>query len=176
MTIEETSIEDFEWIMGINFWGMVYGSKAFLPQLHKKETTALLNVSSLFGLIGAAYQGAYCATKFGIRGFNECLIAELEGTNIQMHTIHPGGIKTSIALNAKGGDKRYAKAFDSLLALSAEDAAAIIIDAIIKNKARILIGKDAKGGDIVGRIAPIKLINFIQRKIMQKVEREIKKR
>lgn len=176
MTVEETSIEDFEWIMGVNFWGMVYGSKAFLPQLRKDSTTALVNLSSLFGLVGAKYQGAYCATKFGIRGFNETLMAELEDSNIQMHSVHPGGIKTNIAKNAKGGDARYAKSFDALLKVSPADAAKVIVKGIEKNKNRILIGSDGVAGDLAARIAPITLINFVQRKIFNKLEQIVEKK
>jgi len=173
MTVEETSIEDMEWIMGINFWGMVYGTKAFLPQLKKQETTALVNVSSLFGLIGAKFQSGYCASKFAIRGVNEVLMAELEDTNIQMHSVHPGGVKTNISRNAKGGDQRYSKSFEKLLVLPPEYAAATIVNGIIKNKKRILIGKDAKGGDFAARIAPITLINYVQGKIFKKLQQRI---
>jgi short-subunit dehydrogenase len=173
MSVEETSIENFEWIMSINFWGMVYGTKAFLPQLKKQETTVLVNVSSLFGLIGAKYQSAYCASKFAIRGFNEVLMAELEDTKIQMHSVHPGGIKTNIAKNSKGGDPKYSKSFEKMLVMPPERAAEIIINGIVKNKKRILIGNDAKGGDIIARIAPITLVNYVQRKLFKKLEQKI---
>ncbi len=173
MTFEETSMEELEWIMSINFWGMVYGTKAFLPQLKKQETTALVNVSSLFGLVGAKFQGGYCASKYAIRGVNEVLMAELEDTNIQMHSVHPGGIKTNIARNSKGGDQRYSKTFEKLLVLTPEYAAETIVNGIIKNKKRILIGKDAKGGDFAARIAPIALINYVQGIIFKKLEQKI---
>lgn len=174
LNIEETTIEQFEWLMGINFWGMVYGSKAFLPQLKKEETTALVNVSSMFGLVGIMYQSAYCASKFAIRGFNEVLMSEYEKTGVQIHSVHPGGIKTNVANNARGGDPKYTKSFNKLLKLTPEFAAQTIVNGIIKDKRRILIGNDAKGGDFAARIAPITLINFVQRKLFAKLEQKSK--
>jgi short-subunit dehydrogenase len=164
MTIEETSIEEFEWLMGINFWGMVYGTKAFLPQLRAQKQAALVNISSLFGLIGIKFQGAYCSSKFGIRGFNEALMAEMMDTNVQIHSVHPGGIKTNIARRARGGDSSFNKVFDEkFLKKSPDEAAQDIIRGIEKNQKRIIIGRDAKGGDIVSRLKPITLINFLQK-------------
>lgn len=164
MTIEETTIEEFKWLMDINFWGMVYGTKAFLPQLKNQKEAALINISSLFGLIGVKFQGAYCASKFGIRGFNEALMAEMADTNIQIHSVHPGGIKTNIARNARGGDNSYNKVFEEkFFNKTPEMAAQTIIRGIEKNKKRILIGRDAKAGDFVSRLVPVTLINFLQK-------------
>lgn len=174
LNAEETSIELFEWLMGINFWGMVYGSKVFLPQLHKNETTALVNVSSMFGLVGIMNQSAYCASKFGIRGFTEVLMAEYDQTNIQIHSVHPGGIKTNVARNARGGDPRHTKTFEKLLKIQPKDAAKIIVNGIVKNKKRILIGNEAYASDIVSRIYPIKIINYFQRKVFKAIGNKAK--
>ena len=107
MTAEETSMEEFQWLMNVNFWGMVHGSKAFLPQLKEKKVAVLVNVSSLFGLLGIKYQSAYCSSKFAIRGYTESLIAENTHKGLSIHVVHPGGINTKITLNARGGQKEY---------------------------------------------------------------------
>lgn len=168
MTIEEINIEDFEWLMGINFWGMVYGTKAFLPQLKKNEATAIVNISSLFGLIAATFNGAYCASKFGIRGFNEVLMNELFNTNIQVHSVHPGGIKTNIARKARGGDSKFSEMFEEkFLKMSPEKAASIIIKGIKKNKSRIMVGGDAKFAFFISKVIPIKLFNYFQSKLLK---------
>lgn len=168
MTIAETSIEEFEWLMGINFWGMVYGTKAFLPQLEKNETTAVVNVSSLFGMISASFNGSYCASKFGIRGFNEVLMIELINTNIQVHSVHPGGIKTNIARNARGGDSKFGEMFEEkFLKMPPEKAAKIIVKGIQKNNPRIIVGGDAKFAFFTSKITPLKWFNYLQSKLLK---------
>jgi butyryl-CoA dehydrogenase len=168
LDVEETSLEQFEWIMGINFWGMVYGTKAFLPQLKKNQVTAVVNISSLFGLIGATFNSAYCASKFGIRGFNEVLMIELLKTNIQVHSVHPGGIKTNIAKNAKGGDLKFSQAFEEkFLKMPPSKAAKVIINGIQKNKQRIIVGNDAKFVFFLSKIVPLKWFNIVQSKLLK---------
>lgn len=168
LSIVDMCIEDFEWLMGINFWGMVYGTKAFLPQLEKNEPTAVVNVSSLFGLIGATYNGAYCASKYGIRGFNEVLMIELFKSNIQVHSVHPGGIKTNIARNARGGDSKFSEMFEEkFLKMPPEKAAKIIIKGIQKNNPRIIVGGDAKFAFLASKIIPLKFFNYIQNKLLK---------
>jgi NAD(P)-dependent dehydrogenase (short-subunit alcohol dehydrogenase family) len=102
-TVEDTSYEDFEWLMGINFWGVVYGTKAFLPHLKRADEGHIVNISSVFGLIGVPTQSAYNAAKFAVRGFTESLRQELEieGSTVSCTSVHPGGIKTNIAKNAR---------------------------------------------------------------------------
>ncbi|MDF3031152.1 MAG: short-chain dehydrogenase/reductase, partial [Moraxellaceae bacterium] len=102
-TIEDTSYENFEWLMNINFWGVVQGTKAFLPHLKKSGDGHVVNVSSLFGLIGVASQAAYNASKFGVRGFTEALREEMEieGAPVGVTCIHPGGIQTNIAAGGR---------------------------------------------------------------------------
>jgi NAD(P)-dependent dehydrogenase (short-subunit alcohol dehydrogenase family) len=172
LTAEETSMEQFEWLMKINFWGMVHGSKAFLPQLKKKPEAALINVSSLFGLLGIKYQSSYCASKFAIRGYTESLIAENVTKGFTIHSVHPGGINTQISLNAKGGQEEYNKIFHDkfLTKNSPQKAARVIVNGVKSNKKRILIGSEAHAGEFAARLIPIRLINFVQRNFMKDLD------
>ncbi len=189
-TLENTSYEDFEWLMNINFWGMVYGSKAFLPHLKKSGDGHICNVSSVFGFMAPAGTGAYNASKFAIRGFNETLRMELdmEDCGVSLSSIHPGGIKTNIARDARMDDASLAdlgmskdqahKMFTQIAMTSPQKAARTIINGIKKNKMRILIGFDAHVIDWLTRFTPIlyrKVLTFgakkaqaRQRKIMAK--------
>ncbi|MFH2100156.1 MAG: SDR family oxidoreductase, partial [Pseudomonadota bacterium] len=100
-TIEEMEYEDFEWLFNINFWGMVYGTKAFLPHLKKNDAAHVVNISSVFGLWAIPTQGAYNCSKFAIRGFTEALGQELAGSGVTVSSVHPGGIRTNIARKAR---------------------------------------------------------------------------
>src|SRR6202040_1171273 len=100
-TFEQTAEDDFEWLFAINFWGVVRMTRAFLPLLHNSEEARIVNLSSLFGLIAPPGQTAYSASKFAVRGFSMALSHELAGTNIGVTTVHPGGVATSIAKNAR---------------------------------------------------------------------------
>lgn len=152
-TVEDTTYEDFDWIMGINFWGMVYGSKEFLPHLRKRSEAHIVNLSSVFGIIAVPTQATYNATKFGIRGFTEALRQELRPTSVNVTSVHPGGIRTNIVRNSrtyKGPDgleidqAMMEKLFDKITPTSPDKAAKTIIKGIKKNKRRVLIGADAK--------------------------------
>jgi NAD(P)-dependent dehydrogenase (short-subunit alcohol dehydrogenase family) len=149
--------EDFQWIMGINFWGVVWGTQAFLPHLKKSGDGHIINTSSLFGLLSIASQGTYNSSKFAVRGFTEALRQELdiENCGVSATCVHPGGIRTNIAKDAKmdasmhkatGGKTEEARAkFDKLLnATSAESAARQILRAVEGNQRRVLVGLDAK--------------------------------
>jgi butyryl-CoA dehydrogenase len=162
-TVEHMSWEDFEWLMGINFWGMVYGSKLFLPHLKKQKQAYLLNVSSVFGFIAVPTQSSYNASKFGIRGFTEALGHEFAGTNVYVGSIHPGGIKTNIARSArhyedgvwiKDDHDKLSRRFDKMAKTTPEKAADTIVRGMKKKKSRILIGKDAVVIDWIQRIFP----------------------
>ena len=156
---EDIKKEDFDWVMGINFWGMVYGTQAFVPYLKKQKEAALVNVSSLFGLIGVAYQAAYCTTKFAIRGYTESLRMETQTTapHLIIHTVHPGGIATNIANDSKWvtdePEPDVAK-INELLVMPPPKAAGIIVKGIMKKQSRILIGNDAKRASLIQRIWP----------------------
>jgi NAD(P)-dependent dehydrogenase (short-subunit alcohol dehydrogenase family) len=158
---EELSLDDIRWLMDINFWGVIYGVSYFLPLLKKEKRAHIVNTSSIFGLVGAIGQSAYCASKFAVRGFTESLRHELEGTNIFVTSVHPGGIKTPIAKNARPGARADANLqkdsvarFDRVAITSAEDAAARILRGVEKREPRVLIGSDCKQVDILQRITP----------------------
>ncbi|HZI05369.1 MAG TPA: SDR family NAD(P)-dependent oxidoreductase, partial [Archangium sp.] len=161
-TIEDTSYEDFEWLMNINFWGVVHGTKAFLPHLKAAGDGHIVNISSVFGLIGVPTQGAYNAAKFAVKGFTEALRQELEieGLPIGVTSVHPGGIKTNIARNArvtvrKGWvDEQSNSDFEKAFSTTPEQAAQDILQAILKNRRRQLIGADAVLIDLVQRALP----------------------
>src|ERR1700752_135993 len=155
--------DDDEWLRQINFDGVVNGTRAFLPILAEQDEGVIVNTSSVFGLVGMPYQSAYCASKFAVRGFTDALRQELRGTGVRAVTVHPGGIKTNIARNARiaqdpfglgrSGDE-VAAAFESMLRTSPEKAAAVIHRGVERGKARILIGPDAYMVDVLARIAP----------------------
>lgn len=162
LTIEDASYEELEWAMNINFWGMVYGSKAFLPILKQRKEAALVNISSVFGLAGMAYQGGYCSSKFAIRGFTESLRMEamMLFPNVTIHTVHPGGIATNIAENARWNekniaDKEFSKIFDEKNLVSPPALAAKgILKGIQRKKSRILVGYRANLLDRLVRFFP----------------------
>lgn len=159
-TVEETNYKDLDWLMGINFWGVVQGSMAFLPLLRKSPQGHLVNVSSLFGMIAVPTQSAYNAAKFGVRGFTESLRQETAGSNVHVCCVHPGGISTNIARNSRGGDADLSAderdtAFQKFARTSAESAAQQIIQAIEKRKARLMIGADAKIVSLIARLFPV---------------------
>jgi NAD(P)-dependent dehydrogenase (short-subunit alcohol dehydrogenase family) len=163
--VETVKREDFEWIMGINFWGVVWGTQAFLPHLKKAGEGHIVNTSSLFGLLSVPTQGTYNSSKFAVRGFTEALRQELDMAKcgVSATCVHPGGIRTNIAKAAKmdhsmdhatGGKAEEARAkFDKLLNFTtAESAALQILSAVAGNKRRVLVGLDAKFLDKLVRI------------------------
>jgi short-subunit dehydrogenase len=159
--VEQLSFEDFEWMMAINFWGTVYGTKIFLPILKKETLAHITNISSIFGFIAPPGQAAYCASKFAVRGFTESLRHELEGSNILISVVHPGGIKTNIAKNARKGkdatdeDVKLAPVMlDKLAKSTAKQAAETIIKGIKAKNPRILVGSDARQISLIQRIFP----------------------
>lgn len=148
--VTDLSYKDMDWIVGINFWGVVHGTKEFLPHLIESGDGHVVNISSLFGLLAMPGQSAYNATKFAVRGFTEALREEMliAGHKVGVTSVHPGGIKTAIARSARVSDKEdqaaTAKLFDEKLARMTPDRAAeIIIKGITKNQARVLVGLDA---------------------------------
>lgn len=164
-TVESMSYEDLEWLMGINFWGVVYGTKEFLPHLKRSGDGHIVNISSVFGLIGVPTQSAYNAAKFAVRGFTEALREEMdvEGSNVGVTCVHPGGIKTNIARRARmrnGDDWGVNDAaaagdrFDKMARSTPDDAARDILAAILGNRRRQLIGKDAVMIDWIQRLIP----------------------
>ena len=171
-TVEGMHYDEIEWIMNINFWGVVYGTKAFLPYLKQSGDGHIVNISSLFGLTAQPTQSAYNATKFAVRGFTESLRQELDLENVGVSAtcVHPGGIRTNIANSARMSDSiralgmnpdRATKAFNKVLKTPPEVAAKVILDAVKQNKRRVLIGNDAKIIDLIQRIAPTRYAQAI---------------
>jgi butyryl-CoA dehydrogenase len=157
------SIEDFEWLMGIDFWGVVHGTQAFLPHLEASGEGHVVNISSVFGLFSVPSQSAYNAAKFGVRGFTDALRMELEiaGSCVSSTTVHPGGIRTNIARNTRygagaedvvGDRSAFVQSFDRLARTTPDEAAQQILTAVMRNRRRALIGPDAKVLDLVARL------------------------
>ncbi|GCE02010.1 SDR family NAD(P)-dependent oxidoreductase [Embleya hyalina] len=160
-SVDEMEWADFEWIMGINFWGVAHGTKSFLPHLRRADPARgahLVNVSSSFGLFGMPQRSAYSATKYAVRGFSESVRNELrrEGSTIGVTTAYPGGIRTSIVRNsraARGTDRAEVVAVhDSLSKTSPEHAARVILGSVRKRRTRVCIGLDAKVMDLGTRL------------------------
>ena len=157
--VEVSSYKDIERVMDVDFWGVVNGTKAFLPHLIESGDGHVVNVSSLFGIFSVPGQAAYNAAKFAVRGFTEALRQEMVAGKrpVKVTTVHPGGIKTAIARNAAAAEgvdaEKLASTFDKKLAKTTpERAAVIILDAVRKNKARVLVGADAKALDVIVRL------------------------
>lgn len=160
-TFEEISLDDLRWLMGINFWGVVYGVKYFLPILKQQPRAHIVNLSSVFGIIAPVGQSAYSASKFAVRGFTEVVRHELEGTSVSVSCVHPGGIHTPIAkrarLGANASKARQDEAvayFEKVTPTSPESAAARILKGVERREPRILIGWDARQIDFFQRLRP----------------------
>lgn len=158
---EEMDLADFEWLMSINFWGVVRGTHYFLPQLLAQPAAHIVNLSSLFGLVAPVGQTAYSASKFAVRGFTEALRHELAATTVRVTCVHPGGIATDIARNARAvravnAERRAiaSKKFDQLAKTTPEQAAAVIVEGLLHNRPRVLIGGDARFMDRLQRWLP----------------------
>lgn len=163
-SIATMSIEDHRWLIDIDYWGVVHGTQAFLPHLEAAGEGHVVNISSIFGLIGIPTQAAYNAAKFGVRGFTEALRMELDiaGSPVSATSVHPGGIKTNIARSARmgdlgegGPDADTARAdFEKLFITSPEKAALQIVQAVQLDKRRALIGPDAKAFALLAKLPP----------------------
>jgi NAD(P)-dependent dehydrogenase (short-subunit alcohol dehydrogenase family) len=163
--------EDDEWVFDVNFWGVVHGTRAFLPILLDQDQGAIVNVSSVFGLIGWPTQSAYCASKFAVRGYTESLRHELRDTGVRAITVHPGGIATRIVANSRfhvddlgRTDKsELERDFAKVARTSPDRAAATIVKAIEAGRDRILIGPDARVLSLLSRAVPVRYFDFIKR-------------
>jgi NADP-dependent 3-hydroxy acid dehydrogenase YdfG len=171
-TVAAAVPEDDNWLFETNFWGVVNGTRAFLPILVEQDDGVIVNTSSVFGLLGMPYQSAYCASKFAVRGFTDALRQELRGTGVRAVTVHPGGITTNIARNARvrtdpedlGRTKdEMAAQFEAATMTSPDKAAAIIHRGVERGRARILVGPDAYLFDALARIAPTHYYAVISR-------------
>ncbi|MEV4125179.1 SDR family NAD(P)-dependent oxidoreductase [Nocardia sp. NPDC049707] len=155
--------EDDEWLRQINFDGVVNGTRAFLPILVEQDRGVIVNTSSVYGLLGMPNQSAYCAAKFAVRGFTDALRQELRGTGVSAVNVHPGGITTNIARNARvrkdpegrgRSHEQLAAEFEAITMTSPDKAAEIICRGVERGKSRILVGPDAYVFDALARVAP----------------------
>ena len=160
--VDQVTLEEFEWLMDINFWGPVRLTHAFLPTLLKQRAAHIVNVSSVFGICAPPGQAPYVASKFGVRGFSESLRHELDGTSVGLTVVHPGGVATSIAKNARPPRgindidlEAQKKNFDKFLRMPPARAGEIIVSGVEKDRARIIVGNDARFMAAVERLAPI---------------------
>lgn len=162
---DELSLEDIEWLMSINFWGVVHGVKLFLPVLRQQSAAHIVNISSIFGIIGMPGHTAYVASKFAVRGYTEALRHEMlmAGSPIRVSVVHPGGVKTAIARSAKPGAGAPSKSreteirnFEQAARTTPEAAAERIVRGILRNEDRILVGPDAWALERIQRWFPVR--------------------
>jgi NAD(P)-dependent dehydrogenase (short-subunit alcohol dehydrogenase family) len=171
-TFDQVSEDDFDWLMEINFHGVVRMTRAFLPVLKGSDDARIVNLSSLYGLISPPGQAAYSASKFAVRGFSNALRHELAATSVGVSVVHPGGVATSIATSARvpaGAPpeevERGKKFAQAMLRMPPEQAGEIIVRGIERRQARILVGNDAKIVALLERIAPVGYWNFLRKAI-----------
>lgn len=160
--VESHEMIDFERVMNVDFWGVVYGTKAVLPSMLERGTGHIINVSSIFGVIGVPSQAAYCAAKHAVKGFNESLFYELEDTGVQVHSVHPGGVDTGIVahgvhkhgMEGEVDIEEMKQRFKENAKTSPDEAARVILDGVAKSRYRILVGGDARFIDRMQRWFP----------------------
>ncbi|ARN75127.1 SDR family NAD(P)-dependent oxidoreductase [Oceanicoccus sagamiensis] len=170
---ETISYEDFEWIMNINFWGVVNGVKAFLPYLRQAEQAHIINVASIFSMLAFPTQSSYNASKFAVRGFTESLHQELAEDGIRVSCVCPGGVKTNIVRNSRyqprkkdaPSNQSLIDTFDQIAELSPDQAAEAILKGVVKNKLLILVGKDARMMAWLQRLFPSSYFRWLAKAI-----------
>ena len=169
-SVQGMTLADAHWLMNINFWGVVHGCRAFLPQLRTRPEARLVNISSIFAMISAPTQGMYNASKAAVRAFSDALRLELAGSGVGVLCVHPGGIATRIAANARIGDiallrtdaEALRRNFEQHLArTSPDEAARQIVGAIEQDRTRLLVGGDARLMDALHRLAPARASRWI---------------
>jgi NADP-dependent 3-hydroxy acid dehydrogenase YdfG len=175
--------EDDQWLLDINYHGVVNGTRAFLPILLEQRSGTIVNTSSVFGLVGVPFHAAYCSSKFAVRGYTEVLRHELTGSGVRAAAVHPGGIKTNIANNAvvrtdpegRGRSQaQMAAEFNAGAITTPERAARVIHQGVDKGKSRILVGPDAFLIDILARVAPTRAaaaLAFLEKKMFSSPEK-----
>jgi len=169
-TFEQIAEDDFDWLMEINFHGVVRMTRAFLPLLHAGDDARIVNVSSIYGIISPPGQSAYSASKFAVRGFSNALRHELEGSKVAVSVVHPGGVATAIARNARVPAtapsheiERGRAIAQRLLRMAPEQAGEIIVRGIERRQARILVGGDAKFVALLERLSPVRYWTLLRK-------------
>jgi len=169
-TFDRVAETDFDWLFEINFWGVVRMTRAFLPLLRASDDARIVNLSSIYGVVAPPEQTAYSASKFAVRGFSEALRHELQGSSVGVTVVHPGGVATSIAENARlpagvteEETARRRERYRKLLRLPPEIASEIIVRAVERRQQRVLVGSDAKVISIIARLFPVSYWKLISR-------------
>jgi NAD(P)-dependent dehydrogenase (short-subunit alcohol dehydrogenase family) len=177
--LETVPIEDFEWVMGVNFWGAVYMTTAFLPHLRTRPEGHIVNISSINGILPNPNNGPYCASKSALKGYTETLAQELEGTNIAVSCVFPGGVRTNIVRNSRFNRGMYSITKDAAVRLyddelfrtTPQKAARTIVSGIKRGRPRILVGADAVVLDLLTRLFPgaaLRLSTVFSRRLTRK--------
>ena len=159
-SFEEQTLEDWDFIVGVNFWGVLHGCKLFLPHLKVEDQAHIVNISSIFGVVGIPGQSSYCATKFAVRGLSEALWEELDETHVGVTVVHPGGIATNIAASARSYNddesrRQRVLEFFEKKTMPAGVAADLIVDAVKARQKRLMITREAVVADWVKRAFPV---------------------
>jgi short-subunit dehydrogenase len=157
-SFEDHTLDDFHWLMGINFWGVVHGCKFFLPELRRSDEAHIVNISSMFGFVGVPGQSSYCASKFALRGFTESLWAELRDSPVGITSIHPGGVSTGIARTVRVGSEEARNQLEESFVRYGhppEDVARAILGGIESDKLRVIVGREAFLADWLKRLFPV---------------------
>lgn len=168
-SFEQVSPADFDWLLSINFGGVVRMTRAFLPLLRREPAAQLVNLSSIFGIIAPPGQTAYAASKFAVRGFSEALRHELEGSSVGVTVVHPGGVRTAIATSARRTGLSNAETqaqmeiWAKFLRLDPQDAAERIVRGIERREKRVLVGRDAQRAALIQRLFPVDYWRVLQR-------------
>lgn len=152
--IEDMPYEDFEWVININMWGVVYGTKAFLPYLKKQDEAHIINIASINSMLGFPENGPYTMSKYAVQAFTETLVQEYMGTPLRISSVHPGGIQTCIASSARNIKKDEADTFSKIAATTPEKAAKAIIKGVKQNREKIFVGPDAYIMQALKRLFP----------------------
>jgi NADP-dependent 3-hydroxy acid dehydrogenase YdfG len=165
---EDHTLDDWEWVLGVNVWGVIHGTRAFLPMLRAAQRGRIVNISSIFGIVGLPGQAAYCASKFAVRGISEVLWEELKDVGVSV--VHPGGIATNIIKRARSRHEEYKGAlirFFERHTLSPQEATEQILMGVYKEKSRIMVSKEAALFDRVKRIFPVSGNRWCSQRIMK---------
>ncbi len=168
--VQDMTYVDLNWLMNINFWGVVHGTHAFLPGMLARDSGVIVNLSSLYGILAWPANSAYSAAKFAVRGYTEAMRHDLHKTGVRAVSVHPGGIQTSIVRNARFTSddlgridrRKLERDFDKIALTSADRAATIILDGVERGRDRILVGKDAKILTLLTRLVPEKYFSVIR--------------
>ena len=168
---DEHTLEDFQWLVGINFWGVVHGCMFFLPELRKADEAHIVNISSMFGFMGVPGQSSYCATKFAVKGFTESLWCELDGTSVGVTSIHPGGVATNIASSSRvntEADRTNLHESTNKHGHSPDSIALAIVSGIEKNRLREISGVESYVVDWAKRLFPVRSQSWLAKRMNPK--------